>query len=472
MKNHIPKISIIIVNHNGKKLLEDCLTSLMKSEYPQDKYEIIVVDNASSDTSVSYIAKNFPTIKVITLDTNCGFTGANNVGIDHANGEYIVLLNNDTIVDPDWIRQLVIAAKPERVGIVSSKLLLAVPYVKVLIESSVVQQSDIDTSTDFSPRGVLLENVYSENTTNAKIWYKSGFYDEEVMNDITSRWTSGSAEVLLPLTKDVNNFTFIFHGYPVNHKLDQNITLYLPNNTNRHSVISSHDVHTMTISINKKEVTENHIHLVQNAGNVIFSSGYSKDYGSVLRISNKKVEEFYEEDAGQYDTKKNLLAACGAAMLIKRKVIEQIGKLDGHYFMYYEDVEFSLRAWQMGWDIVFAPKAVVYHHHRASTGREESSFFISMTEKNHLLFVFTHFPLKICVQEYIYFCLRLVFAIIKQFISRFRNWDKYAFWRQRMVGRIEAFISFHKLIPTTIYKRFWWSRRYIRLVSNSKGLLY
>jgi GT2 family glycosyltransferase len=472
MRNDSPKISIILVNYNGKKLLEDCLSALFSVSYPVDTYEIIVVDNASSDGSVSYIKRNFPKVKLIELETNTGFTGGNNIGIEHASGEYIVLLNNDTIVEATWLRELVSAARPKNVGIVSSKLLFSVPYVKVKIKSSVVQQSEIDASTDFSPRGVLLEDIYGESSTAPPIWYKSGFHDPEVINNVSLRWTTGVAEVLLPISRANNTFTFIFHGYPVTQNLNQNVTLQLPNDKKISSEILAQDVQKITVTINRQEIKKAQIFLVQNAGNVVLSNGYSKDYGSVLRSSKKYVEEFYEEDRGQYDTKQNILAGCGAAMLIKREVIDQIGKLDGHYFMYYEDVEFCLRAWQMGWDIHLAPRARVYHHHRASTGKSESSFFIHMTERNHLFILFTHFPLHICLVEYLHFLLRLEYSIIKQFICKFKQWHNYPFWKQRMVGRLEACITFHRLLPSIVWKRLWLRKRYLRKLEESGLLLY
>ncbi len=107
MNNNKPFVSILVVNYNGKKWLKDCFESLEKLNYPKDKYEVIMMDNASSDDSVEFTRKNFSWIKILKLDKNYGFCKPNNEGAKIAKGEYLVFLNNDTYVDKDWLIELV-----------------------------------------------------------------------------------------------------------------------------------------------------------------------------------------------------------------------------------------------------------------------------------------------------------------------------------------------------------------------------
>lgn len=117
-----PIASVIILNWNGKQYLERCLTSVFSQRYKD--YEVIFVDNASKDGSVDFVRNRFPKAKVIVNDKNLGFSGGNNVGISEAKGEYIVMLNNDTWVDKNWLKNLVEAAnKDEKVAICVSKVL-------------------------------------------------------------------------------------------------------------------------------------------------------------------------------------------------------------------------------------------------------------------------------------------------------------------------------------------------------------
>ena len=103
----LPPISIIIVNWNGKKFLPICLSSLAALDYPRDKVEVILVDNASTDGSQAYISNSYPAIKIILLDKNYGFCKPNNEGAKAAAGEYLVFLNNDTEVTHGWLHELV-----------------------------------------------------------------------------------------------------------------------------------------------------------------------------------------------------------------------------------------------------------------------------------------------------------------------------------------------------------------------------
>lgn len=116
-------ISVIIVNWNGEKWLSKCLSSISKQDYKQ--FEIIFVDNGSTDNSVSYVKKNFPKVKVILNKENLGFAGGNNVGYKHAKGEYIFLLNNDTWVEKDFLKKTISAFdKIPRLGSVQPKIVL------------------------------------------------------------------------------------------------------------------------------------------------------------------------------------------------------------------------------------------------------------------------------------------------------------------------------------------------------------
>ena len=97
-----PDISVIIVNYNVKDYLLQCLRSLAAS-VGGVQTEIIVVDNNSHDGSVAELEPLFPSVRWIALDENIGFGRANNVGLEHATGRYILYLNPDTIVGSDTL---------------------------------------------------------------------------------------------------------------------------------------------------------------------------------------------------------------------------------------------------------------------------------------------------------------------------------------------------------------------------------
>ncbi len=118
-----PKLlSVIIPHYNGVHHLSPCFTALQKQTYPH--LEIILVDNGSTDESISFTQQHFPEVRIIQSPQNLGFTGVNR-GIEQAQGEIIVPLNNDTEVAPNWAQALVDALEhyPDA-GIAASKILL------------------------------------------------------------------------------------------------------------------------------------------------------------------------------------------------------------------------------------------------------------------------------------------------------------------------------------------------------------
>ena len=91
------KLSIIIVSWNVEKDLENCLNSIYKYQ-PSYPFEVIAIDNASTDGTIDFAEKNFPHVRIIANHSNRGFAAANNQGIKASQGQYILLLNPDTIV--------------------------------------------------------------------------------------------------------------------------------------------------------------------------------------------------------------------------------------------------------------------------------------------------------------------------------------------------------------------------------------
>jgi len=120
----LPCVSVIVLNYNGKKYLDSCLASLSRMDYPEEKLELILVDNGSTDGSVAYVKASFPWVRIVRNHRNLGFTKANNIGATEAGGQYVAFLNNDMRVDSRWLTELVGPMDRER-GVVctASKIL-------------------------------------------------------------------------------------------------------------------------------------------------------------------------------------------------------------------------------------------------------------------------------------------------------------------------------------------------------------
>lgn len=115
------KLSIIIVNYNGKHFLKDCFESIALHCSSMD-FEIIVVDNNSTDGSQKYIKEQFPQVVLLDMNNNLGFGKANNTGVNQSKGENILLLNNDTIL-LDNLGEVIKEIEKEEIGIIGVKML-------------------------------------------------------------------------------------------------------------------------------------------------------------------------------------------------------------------------------------------------------------------------------------------------------------------------------------------------------------
>jgi GT2 family glycosyltransferase len=119
--NNCSLVSIIILNYNGGYYLKECLESLQYTTY--QPIEIIIVDNNSTDYSVDIAYKAYPKYIYIKNKSNYGYCKGNNIGISKAKGEYVVLMNNDIIVEPNWLDKLVNAVKIKGLGFYSPRIL-------------------------------------------------------------------------------------------------------------------------------------------------------------------------------------------------------------------------------------------------------------------------------------------------------------------------------------------------------------
>lgn len=119
-----PTISVIVLNYNGLRYMEDCFASLSRLDYPSDRVELVLADNGSNDGSVEYVRQRFPQVRVIQFDRNWGISIALNRSIEQVQSQYVALLNSDMKVHEHWLTGLVDAlGNEEGVVCASSKIL-------------------------------------------------------------------------------------------------------------------------------------------------------------------------------------------------------------------------------------------------------------------------------------------------------------------------------------------------------------
>ena len=126
---------------------------------------------------------------------------------------------------------------------------------------------------------------------------------------------------------------------------------------------------------------------IQNAGSLLLSDGSGADRG------------FREPDRGQYDKPEEVFGACGASVLYRREMLEDVGSFDETFFMYYEDTDLNWRMRLRGWKVMYEPSAVVDHVH-AGSSREWSPFFIFCVDRNRLFMLLKNASARTAVRSY------------------------------------------------------------------------
>jgi hypothetical protein len=206
------------------------------------------------------------------------------------------------------------------------------------------------------------------------------------------RWLSESAELRVPLV-DPAATEVVLNLLPGPHPADKVI---------RFQLRCDGDV-VADLAVPRDEPVELRVDLegrhrspvVQNAGSVVLPNGAGSDRGSIV----VGTEVFYDVDRGQYDVVEDVPAFCGAACLLRRSALAEVGAFDDGFFMYYEDTDLALRLRRAGWRIVYAPASVVRHHH-AATSVEWSPRFCYFTERNRLLMLVKNGDAGLALREW------------------------------------------------------------------------
>jgi GT2 family glycosyltransferase len=198
--NPVVSASVIIPNFNGLRFLPACLGALRVQSYPRERIEVILVDDSSTDGSIAYVAEHFPEVRVLALPSNRGLAAACNTGAAIASGDLLVMLNNDTEVEPGWLEALVktASAHPEA-GVIASKMLL-------YDRRNVLHNAGDVMGSDGIPRnrGVWQQDAgqFDEDTTifggcgggaayRREAWIAAGGFDERLfmyLEDVDLAW--------------------------------------------------------------------------------------------------------------------------------------------------------------------------------------------------------------------------------------------------------------------------------------------
>lgn len=449
-----PFCSLIVLNYNGENIISETLNSLLNLSYPKDKYEILVVDNNSQDGSkviLTQYSKDNKNLKVFFLDKNKGFSKGNNFGIKKSKGKYVALINSDCLVEKNWLKEIVTSViKDKNVFAVNSKIYLYPKFINVSFQ----------VDPKLVPVYAWLSKSNFYQSPNSELSYLPLWKKDAVAPSVYANFTMELPYE--PYDDEIIEFIILFNSRGLKFSKEDNLSnLIIFNNKSLkvlNVAVNGDDIeYLISLKLTNPEVINNSLDKVQNAGIMVFQDGYGRDIGAVVRSG----QQFHEYDLKQYNRKREVYAACAAAVLYRKDILHKIGLLDESFFMYYEDVDICERARFAGFKTVYNPKAVVRHYH-ALFSKEWSPFFIYHVEKGRLLHIFYNFPLRVFLREYFSLIYKSFFSIISilfkfgTFIYNVKNkkveGEEPKFLRR--IQTVKALSYFPLFLPILIFKKF------------------
>jgi GT2 family glycosyltransferase len=369
-----PLISIITVNYNGRQFLYNLFNSLLNLNYPKEKIQIIMVDNGSTDGSIDFVGKKFPQVEVISLPENLGYAGGNNEGFKNAEGRYIALVNNDCVVNRDWLREMVNIFKQSsqgsRIGAVSSKVVFLYPYLPLEFIAESATPGELKKGRGSRRLGVNISHVKicqdkivsskSSNTGNSKNYGKSN------NGNGSKEYYSGG--VLYSDVKYLDGF------YPPSSDREGNINYWTQDN----AILA-----VPIFDMGKDLYLEFEVSSYISPNSLKIVVGEEIIYDSKVNKSKKKVEV----REGQYGRVEEIFAPSGSSLLMEREMLGDVGYFDKSFFTYYEDIDLFWRARLKGWKVFFTPNSIVRHVH-CGTSKEWSYSFTYHVLRNRLLAIY------------------------------------------------------------------------------------
>jgi GT2 family glycosyltransferase len=370
-------VRVVVVNHNGGELTVSCLESLRKSEWPATALDVVMVENGSTDGVAERVRVELPDVRVIDAGGNLGFAGGCNLALADLDGvDYVALVNNDAQVDPGWLQPLVDAVESDpSVGAANPKILFADRFVDIHLSSPTAVRG----LGDRRPLGVRVSGVRIDGEDAwERIQLVSGFWGLEhgFDGEGTFEWTSGDAHLRVPAGPDDR-----VPECELRLAADEEFTVALRSGDEctEHRLTPEPRWYPVALGGEPFDV-------LNNVGSVLLADGHGADRG------------YLERDRGQFDQVEEVFAWCGAAVLLSRRYLEQVGLFEERFFLYYEDFDLSWRGRAQGWRYVYVPASVVRHVHSASSV-EGSRLFQYYDERNRLLTLTRNAPPGLALRE-------------------------------------------------------------------------
>ncbi|MGA0877941.1 MAG: glycosyltransferase [Ilumatobacteraceae bacterium] len=449
-----PFIRVVILAFDGADMTLECIDSVVNGGWPEDRMEIVLVDNGSLDDVVARTRSEYPMVRIIEPLKNTGFAAGCNLGISATQSsdgtelrpfDHVALVNNDAAVTSGWLDPLVMEmAAADDIGAVCPKILLAPRFIEIQV-SRLFSDSPGPEPEPVCITGFRLDGKRSDS----RLSFDEGFSGPSPFaawsGDEFARWTHNGG-CLRIIADDPND--------PVNHRISLRVGARVPGWV---KVRSDRGEVAVRVGVSDEgeinghrwldlDVGSERIDVINNAGSEIYRDGSAGDRG------------FLERDHGQYDQVGDVASWCGGAVLLRKEYLDAVGLFDESLFLYYEDTDLSWRGRLQGWRYRYAPSSVVRHRHAQSSG-EGSELFRFQVERNRLLVLAKNAPLRLFLRSALGEVRRFSESLVRDVLFPILVVRRPRLSSFRFRRRVTQ--SYFRLLPGVLGKR-WLTRRRVR----------
>lgn len=367
-----PVVGVVVLNYNGGDMTVACFESLTRTDWPKENLQLVLVDNGSSDGVVPEIRRAFPNVRIIESRTNLGFAGGCNLGMESLDGvDYVGLVNNDAVVTPDWLAPLVSELESDpSLGAACPRILFMHQYIDIHLSSPTSHRG----KGDLRELGVRISGLRvggEDRWRDAQ--FVDGFWGREQTSDGgDALWAKSTAHLRAPILRGQVGATTCELLLSTDQKFQDKLPL-----TIRTASSSSHHLIGPESEWYSIELDSEPIDVINNVGTLLTPQRYGADRG------------YLEPSEGRYLDAEEVFAWCGAAVLLPRRYLDEVGTFDERFFLYYEDFELSWRGRERGWRYSYVPTSIVWHRHSATT-IEGSKLAERYNLRNRLLTLMLH----------------------------------------------------------------------------------
>lgn len=417
-----PAIGIVVVHYGTDELTMRCLRALIADDH-SPATEIVLVDNDPNPACAARVAEELPTVRVLRSGANLGFAGGCNAGIAALSPtvELVALVNSDIEVPPGWLVPLEETLRSdERVAAACPKICLDGRFhtVELRAEGSWRPGRGDDRALAWRLAGA---RAGSRDVT-ASCRFVEGFWEPGT----DGTWAGPDATLRVPAAPGAE----VLH-LQVGTPPGRDVVLHVTGVERPIRVPAGGGACAIPLLDAPAPV-------LNNVGNIWRADGYGVDLG------------LDELDAGQHDEPRAIEAWCGGAVLLRRAYLTETGGFDERLFLYYEDLELSLRGAALGWRYRYDPRSVVAHRHGASAAQHRRRV-ARLKERNRLLVLARHASAGQVVRQLLHYLAVTGSYLRRDVVARLLRGDRPS-WAT-VADRVAALVAAVPLLPGMLVSR-------------------